>query len=75
MCEMVEVTLEIDKNLKEQVEVIFAEYGLTLEEAAILFFKEIVRLERFPFELDDDLKEYVKTHSISGGITDDTTGI
>lgn len=57
MGELVEVTFEIDSELKNQVEEIFAEYGLTLEEATILFFKETVRLHRLPFELDDDLKK------------------
>lgn len=59
MGNLVEVTFEIDSELKNQVEEIFAEYGLTLEEAIILFFKETVRLQRLPFELDDDLKNEV----------------
>ena len=51
---LVEVTLEIDAELKEQAEKVFAENGMTLEEATILFFEETVRLGRLPFELDDD---------------------
>ena len=35
------------------------ENGLTLEEATILFFEETVRLGKFPFELDEDLKQYI----------------
>ena len=66
MGQMVEITLEIDVDLKEKVEAVFAEYGLTLEQAAILFFKEVVRLKRFPFELDDDLLEYAQAHSNDG---------
>lgn len=56
---LVEVTLEIDAELKEQAEKVFAENGMTLEEATILFFEETVRLGRLPFELDDDLMEYI----------------
>lgn len=56
---VVEVTLEIDAELKEQAEKVFAENGMTLEEATILFFEETVRLGRLPFELDDDLREYI----------------
>ena len=56
---LVEVTLEIDAELKEQAEKVFAENGMTLEEATILFFEETVRLGRLPFELDDDLWEYI----------------
>jgi addiction module RelB/DinJ family antitoxin len=60
MGQLVEVTLTIDEDLKEQAERVFAENGLTLEEAVILFFKETVRLGRLPFELDDDLKAFMR---------------
>ncbi len=43
---LVEVTLEIDAELKEQAEKVFAENGMTLEEATILFFEETVGLRR-----------------------------
>ena len=52
MGELVEVTLEIDAELKIQAEEVGAENGLTLEEAIVLFAEETVRLGRFPFELD-----------------------
>lgn len=60
MGQLVEVTLTIDEDLKEQAERVFVENGLTLEEAVILFFKETVRLGRLPFELDDDLKAFMR---------------
>ena len=56
---LVEVTLEIDAELKEQAEKVCLENGLTLEEATVLFFEETVRLGRLPFELDEDLKQYI----------------
>lgn len=59
MGELVEVTLEIDAELKEQAEKVFAENELTLEQATILFFEETVRLSKLPFELDEDLKQYI----------------
>ncbi len=52
MGKMVEVTLEIDSELKEQAEKVCMENSLTLEEAFVLFAEETVRLGRFPFELD-----------------------
>lgn len=60
MGQLVEITLEIDEALKEQAERVFAENGLTLEDAVILLFKETVRLGRLPFELDDDLKAFMR---------------
>ena len=56
---LVEVTLEIDAELKEQAEKVCLENGLTLEEATVLFFEETVRLGKLPFELDEDLKQYI----------------
>ncbi|MEZ3418878.1 MAG: type II toxin-antitoxin system RelB/DinJ family antitoxin [Lachnospiraceae bacterium] len=75
MGQMVEIILEIDADLKEQAEVVFAEYGLTLEQAAILFFKEVVRLKQFPFELDDDLLEYTQHTQFMEGTGNDQTGV
>ena len=59
MGKLVEVTLEIDAELKEQAEKVCLENGLTLEEAKVLFFEETVRLGRLPFELDEELREYM----------------
>lgn len=59
MGKLVEVTLEIDAELKEQEEKVCLENGLTLEEATVLFFEETVRLGRLPFELDEELREYM----------------
>lgn len=59
MGKLVEVTLEIDAELKEQAEKVCMENGLTLEEATVLFFEETVRLGRFHFELDEELREYM----------------
>ena len=63
MGQLVEVALEIDVALKEQAEKVFAENGLTLEQATILFFEEIVRLGKLPFELDEDMKKYIAEQS------------
>ena len=59
MGKLVEVKLEIDAELKEQAEKVCLENGLTLEEATVLFFEETVRLGRLPFELDEELREYM----------------
>lgn len=60
---LVEITLEIDAELKAQAEKLFMELGLTLEEATILFYEESVRLGRFPFDLDEDMKKYIAEQS------------
>ena len=67
MGQMVEITLEIDADLKEQVEAVFAEFGTSGYFVFHGLTKEVVRLKRFPFELDDDLLEYAQAHLIYGG--------
>lgn len=63
MGKLVEITLEIDAELKDQAEKLFMEIGLTLEEATVLFFEETVRLGRLPFDLDEDMKKYIAEQS------------
>ena len=46
MGELVEVTLEIDIELKMKAEKVCAENGLTLEEAFVLFAEETARLKK-----------------------------
>lgn len=73
MGKLVEVTLEIDAELKEQVEQVCLEKGLTLEHATVLFFEETVRLGRLPFELDEDMKKYIVEKS--GKLANDSAGV
>jgi len=48
---IVVISMEIDDGLKTSVENILRDkYGLTLEDAIILFIKECVRQGRIPFE-------------------------
>lgn len=63
MGKLVEVILEIDADLKEQVEKICMENEFTLEEVTVLFFEETVRLGRLPFEIDADMKKYIADQS------------
>ncbi len=69
MGKLVEITLEIDAELKEQVEKVCMENGMTLEEVTVLFFEETVRLERLPFEIDEDLKKYI-TEQLAAPVND-----
>ena len=71
MGKLVEFTLEIDAELKDQAEQVCLEKGLTLEHATVLF-EETVRLGRFPFELDEDMKKYIVEQS--GNLANDSAG-
>ena len=55
--EMVTFTIEVDSKLLEEAEKVFAENGLTVEEACILFFKETIKRGAIPFEYSaEDIK-------------------
>lgn len=62
------ITLRIEKNLKEEAIKLFNDLGLTLSSAIVIFLKQSVREQKIPFEVskkeeitflsDKDLKEY-----------------
>ena len=73
MGKLVEITLEIDAELKEQPEQVCLEKGMTLEHATVLFFEKTVRLGRMPFELDEDMKKCIVEKS--GKLANDSAGV
>ena len=56
---LVEVTLEIDAELKEQAEKVFAENGMTLEETNVATSVCFLGMGTVPGVVDDDLREYI----------------
>jgi Predicted phosphoesterase or phosphohydrolase len=60
-CSKVEIEFKINAELYDEVGIILKQYGLTHEEAILLFLKETVRLGRIPFEYTwEDLAEAQK---------------
>ena len=45
------ITIQMDEELKQQAEVIFADMGLNMTTAFIAFIKQSVREQRIPFML------------------------
>ncbi|MDR0948536.1 MAG: type II toxin-antitoxin system RelB/DinJ family antitoxin [Lachnospiraceae bacterium] len=45
------VTIRIDKDLKEQVEILFSEMGMTLTTALNIFMRQSLRQGKIPFEI------------------------
>lgn len=65
----VTVEIQVDSELYEQVAEVLKQYGLTPEDAVVLFFEETVRLGRIPFDYtEEDLQE---ARRLSGEVTDD----
>ena len=45
------VTIQMDENLKKQIEKLFDEMGLNMTTAITLFAKAVVRQKKIPFEI------------------------
>ena len=49
--------IEVDADLYEQAKAVFAEYGLTIEEATVQFIKATIACGRLPFPYtEEDIK-------------------
>ena len=48
------ITIRLDKKLKEEAAKLFNELGLTLSSAIIIFLKEAVKEKRIPFEVSKE---------------------
>lgn len=73
MNNFVDFSVDIDKDLYEQVERLFDKFGLSFEEAALLFIREVARLGRLPLELteeDWDIVKKLKTADVEAECTD-----
>lgn len=51
---MANLNIQIDDTLKQQAETIFSDIGLNFSTATTIFFKQVVRHNRIPFELRAD---------------------
>ena len=59
----VNVTLRIDKELKEQSEELFEDIGLSLNAACRMFLKKAVQEQRIPFEVSRPDRKTLKAIS------------
>ena len=53
MAEVVDVTISLDKDVKESVEDMFHELGLNLSTAVNIFARQALRQGKIPFEIYD----------------------
>lgn len=57
---MIEIKVEVDEELKKLAEKILQDkYGLSLEQACIVFLEECVRCKKIPFEIEYDPESVV----------------
>lgn len=50
----VSINIELDEDIKNEMEVVCSEIGLSISEAFVIFAKKVAREGRIPFELSDD---------------------
>ena len=55
----VNVTFQVDENLKKQAEALFSELGLDLETAFNIFLRQSVRERRIPFQSNENIPNAV----------------
>ena len=58
------ITIQMDEELKQQAEVIFADMGLNMTTAFTIFTKAVVRQNKIPFEIAADPFYSVDNHHI-----------
>ena len=51
MANTTNVTIRVDKALRDQAEELFADFGLNMTSAYIMFIKQALREQRIPFEI------------------------
>jgi DNA-damage-inducible protein J len=53
MSESINVTIRMDKNIKEQAESMFNSFGMNFSTAVNVFIRQALRLGRIPFNISD----------------------
>jgi len=53
MAETINVTIRLDRDVKEQAEKMFSDFGMNLSTAFNVFARQALRQGRIPFEISD----------------------
>ena len=53
MAETINVTIRLDKEVKESAEMMFRDFGMNLSTAFNIFVRQALRQGRIPFEIND----------------------
>ena len=54
MADTVDVTIQLDRNLKTSAEHLFERFGMNLSSATVIFFEQAVRKGEIPFNVETD---------------------
>jgi DNA-damage-inducible protein J len=70
----VNVTLTLDKDIKEQAEQMFADFGMNLSTAFNIFARQSLRQGKIPFEINDPFYSEENQARLARSIADAEAG-
>ena len=74
MAETINVTIRLDREIKEQAEKMFNNFGMNLSTAFNIFTRQALRQQKIPFEIYDPFYSEKNQAELSRRITDIEAG-
>ena len=77
MAETVNLNIRIDRSIKEQAELFFAELGMSISTAVSVFMRQALRQGKIPFEISLTEEQYSKifnTEALRQSISEAASG-
>ena len=74
MAETINVTIRLDKEVKEQAEKMFNDFGMNLSTAFNIFARQSLRQGKIPFEIYDPFYSEINQKELSRRIADIEAG-
>ena len=74
MAETINVTIRLDREIKEQAEIMFNDFGMNLSTAFNIFARQSLRQGRIPFEIYDPFYSEKNQARLARSIADAEAG-
>ena len=74
MAETINVTIRLDKDIKEKAEKMFSDFGMNLSTALNIFIRQALRQGKIPFEIYDPFYSEENQAELSRRIADIEAG-
>ena len=74
MSETINVTIRLDKDIKERAEIMFSELGMNLSTAFNIFTRQALRQGKIPFEISDPFYSEKNQKELNKRIADIESG-
>ena len=74
MAETINVTIRLDRDIKEQAEQMFSDFGMNLSTALNIFVRQALRQGKIPFEINDPFYSEKNQERLARSIADAEAG-